>query len=139
MAKINTRIEYWACRHYHYSAKQPRNPTLLKTNATSLVITHLRVKHRLNANGHVASPLPRPLNQLSLDSFTTSSIEAPAFNLSTFKVLLLRLVTTEQLPFKKLESNAFKELLIYLQLRLQGAIPLRRSIRRLLGEAYDRL
>ena len=138
MAEINTGTEYWACRHCHYSAKQPRNPMLLKTNATSLVITHLRVKHRLNANSHVASPPPRPSNQSSLDGFTTSSIEAPAFNLSTFKALLLRLVTTEQLPFKKLESDAFKELLIYLQPRLQGAIPSRRSIRRLLGEAYDR-
>jgi hypothetical protein len=118
MAEINTGTEYWACRHCHHSAKRPRNPTLLKTNATSLVITYLRIKHTLNANGYVASLLRRPSNQSLIDGFTTSSIEAPAFNLSTFKALLLRLVTTEQLPFKKLESDAFKELLIYLQPRL---------------------
>jgi hypothetical protein len=63
MAEINTGTEYWTCRHCHHSAKQPRNPTLLKTNDTSSVVTHLRVKHRLNANGQVASPPLRPSNQ----------------------------------------------------------------------------
>jgi len=58
--------------------------------------------------------------------------------LATFKALLVRLFTVEQLALVKVESQAFRDLLIYLQPDLYGSIPSRRSLTRYISYAYKK-
>jgi hypothetical protein len=53
--------------------------------------------------------------------------------------MLVRLFTFEQLAIAKVESPAFRELLIYLQPDLRGSIPSRRSLIRYISYAYKEL
>jgi len=53
--------------------------------------------------------------------------------------MLVRLFTVEQLALAKVESQAFRDLLIYLQLDLYGNIPLQRSLTRYITYAYNQL
>jgi hypothetical protein len=51
--------------------------------------------------------------------------------------MLVRLFTTEQLSFNKVESEAFRDLLVYLQPNLRGSILSRRSLVRYISQAYE--
>jgi hypothetical protein len=51
--------------------------------------------------------------------------------------MLVRLFTVEQLAIAKVESPAFRELLIYLQPDLRGSIPSRRSLIRYISYTYE--
>jgi hypothetical protein len=50
----------------------------------------------------------------------------------------VRLFTIEQLALAKVESAAFRDLLIYLQPKLRSSIPSRRSLTRYVGHAYEK-
>jgi hypothetical protein len=80
-------------------------------------------------------------SQRTIDSYSELLAERNAtitsFSMATFKALLVRLFTSEQLPFHKVESRAFRDLLVYLQPALSGAIPSRRSLLRYIGQAYE--
>ena len=54
-----------------------------------------------------------------------------------FKSLLVRLFTVEQLALAKVESQAFRDLLIYLQPNLRGSIPCRKSLTKYITYAYE--
>jgi hypothetical protein len=51
--------------------------------------------------------------------------------------MLVRLFTVEQLALAKVESQAFRDLLIYLQPDLRGNIPSRRALIRYISYAYN--
>lgn len=131
--------DYWLCKYCHYRHPQPRRPDghIYRAQATSAAGYHLEIHHGLNQDG----PLPVKQAQIApaiQRAWQSSSAGiAPEFDLSTFKALLLRLFTIEQLPFAKVESDALRTLLIHCQPRLIGYIPSRRSIRRYIGIAYD--
>jgi hypothetical protein len=54
-----------------------------------------------------------------------------------FKSLLVRLFTVEQLALAKVESQAFRDLLIYLQPNLRGSIPCRKSLTKYITYTYE--
>jgi hypothetical protein len=51
--------------------------------------------------------------------------------------MLVRLLTVEQLPLAKVESQAFRDLLIYLQPNLRSSIPCRKSLTKYISYAYE--
>jgi hypothetical protein len=59
------------------------------------------------------------------------------FDLAVFKSMLVRLFTVEQLALAKVESQSFRDLLIYLQPVLRGSIPYRKSLIRYITYAYE--
>ena len=88
-------------------------------------------------------PANSPTNtQRTIDSFDSLIRERNTaisqFDLATFKALLVRLFTVEQLALVKVESQAFRDLLIYLQPDLRGSILSRRSLTRYIGYAYEK-
>ena len=106
----------------------------------STAIEHLSKKHQLNEHGPITVISPRT-TQRTLDSFDSLIRERndaiSEFHLQTFKAMLVRLFTVEQLALAKVESQAFRDLLIYLQPDLYGNIPSRRSLTRYITYAYN--
>ena len=84
-----------------------------------------------------------PVNtQRTIDSYSSLLQERNAaisdFDFSTFKALLVRLFTIEQLPYVKVESAAFRELLVYLRNDLRSSIPSARSLIKYTSYAYQK-
>jgi hypothetical protein len=132
--------EYWLCRLCYTSPIRPLEPDshLFKSAATSSAVRHLRSKHRINYDGEMPIESIRS-GQTTLDAIynITPRTGPETFDFDQFKALLLRLFTSEQLPFNHVQSEAFRDLLIYCQPRLLNIIPSRRSIRRYIGVAYQ--
>jgi hypothetical protein len=59
------------------------------------------------------------------------------FNLNTFKGLLLLLILNRLLPISIVDTPKFRQLLMYLQLRLEGNIPSTRGLIRYIDTTYD--
>jgi hypothetical protein len=59
------------------------------------------------------------------------------FDFTSFKALLVRYFTIEQIPFAKIEAESFREMLTFIDARLRHTLPSRRSLRRYIRAAYD--
>jgi hypothetical protein len=59
------------------------------------------------------------------------------FNLNTFKGLLLLLILNRLLPVSIVDAPEFRQLLVYLQPRLEGNIPSIRGLMRYIDTTYD--
>ena len=97
-------------------------------------------KHRINHYGSM--PTDSPINtQRTIDSFDSLIRERNSaiaeFDLAVFKSRLVRLFTVEQLALARVESQAFRDLLIYLQPNLRGSIPCRKSLTKYITYAYE--
>jgi hypothetical protein len=81
--------------------------------------------------------------QSSLDAYhlagTTSERNraVEAFDYEMFIRLLIRLFTNEQISLVKVESQALRDLLVYLNLRCRPALPSRNSLRSYISIAYE--
>jgi hypothetical protein len=135
--------EYWLCKICYNQRPLAREPIghIYRCASTTTATLHLKKKHRINQHGFM--PANSPTNtQQTIDSFDSLIRERNTaisqFDLATFKALLIRLFTVEQLALVKVESQAFRDLLIYLQLDLRGSIPSRRSLTRYIGYAYEK-
>jgi hypothetical protein len=71
-----------------------------------------------------------------MDIYTNTALMRGQFDFLQFKALILRLFTTIQIPMALIEEDAFRELLIYCELRLQRTILSRRSLARYIEKAY---
>lgn len=135
--------DYWLCRICHKTRPLPHTPNghIYHSISTTAAIGHLRDKHWIGSNGRITIQ-PQRITQRTIRGFDALVDERnamiSAFDLSTFKALLIQLFTTEQLSFAKIESMAFKELLEYLQPAVRGSIPSRRSLTRYISTAYER-
>jgi hypothetical protein len=96
-------------------------------------MNHLRTVHQLTEDGHL--PIERP-NQQTMDIYANTAPMRGQFDFLQFKALILRLFTTTQIPMALIEEDAFRELLIYCEPRLQRTIPSRRSLARYIEKAY---
>jgi hypothetical protein len=120
----------------------PAEPSghIYRSTSTSQAITHLKTKHLINQYGAITVD-PQRTTQRTIDSYNSLLAERnraiTTFDLATFKAMLVRLFTTEQLSFNKVESEAFRDLLVYLQPNLRGSIPSRRSLVRYISQAYE--
>jgi hypothetical protein len=87
-------------------------------SSTTTVIGYIEKKHKINQNGPMPTVSLRN-TQRTIESFDSLIIQRneaiTEFYLSTFKVILVRLFTVEQLAIAKVEPPSFRELLIYLQ------------------------
>ena len=61
---------------------------------------------------------------------------AEAFDYDVFKALLTRLFTVEQIPLVKVDSQALRELLVYLNPRCRRVLPTRNTLRSYITTAY---
>lgn len=140
---IATDLEYWLCRICHNQRPYAPNPKghVYRSDSTSTAIRHMEKKHRIDEHGSIAQDSPTN-TQRTIDSFNSLIVERNHairdFDLATFKALLVRLFTIEQLPLAKVDSAAFRDLLVYLQPNLRGSIPGRTSLTRYIGYAYEK-
>jgi hypothetical protein len=139
--KLSSNHDYWLCRICHLKQPLPQYPSghIYRCSSTSQAIDHLKDKHSIDENGQIRVK-PQRSTQRTIDTYgsllAARNEAITAFNLAYFKALLVRLFTTEQLAFMKVESEAFRDLLIYLQPLLRGSIPSSRSLVRYVGFAY---
>ena len=77
-----------------------------------------------------------------LEGYYVGAVErntaSEAFDYETFKGLLTRLFTVEQLSLIKVESDAFRDLLTYCNPRCKAALPSRTGLRSYITSAYER-
>lgn len=122
---------YWLCRLCHNGTKSIRPVGhVYKANATNGAIYHLNSVHRVSEDGQ--QPIEDP-GQSTLETFARPRV----FDHFVFKSMVLRLFTTRQLPLSLIEDEAFRDLLVYLEPRLERSIPSRRTLRRYITKAYD--
>jgi hypothetical protein len=100
------------------------------------------MKHLISREGPLEPPPSAPSIQATIDGYYEASAErnrnAMAFDLNTFMGLLLLLILNRQLPLSIVDAPEFKQLLIYYQPRLQGAIPSARSLGRYIDVTFDK-
>jgi hypothetical protein len=117
--KVSNGREYWLCNICHKQRPLAVEPSghIYRSTSTTQAIAHLEVKHHINQNGLITAE-PVRNSQRTIDSYSELLAERNAtitsFSIATFKALLVRLFTSEQLPFHKVESRAFRDLLVYL-------------------------
>jgi hypothetical protein len=139
---MRTDLEYWLCKICHKQQPFAREPTghLYRCDSTTTAIKHMEQKHRINQHGAIPTISPRN-TQRTIDSFDSLIIDRNTaiaeFDLAVFKSMLVRLFTVEQLALAKVESQSFRDLLIYLQPVLRGSIPCRKSLTRYITYAYE--
>jgi hypothetical protein len=139
--------EYWVCRLCHTSTRRPRNAkdfAFICTKATSSAIDHLQRVHRLGPRGAITVDESQPSTtsqQSTIDGYCKGAMErnnaAAAFDYEMFKGLLTRLFTTEQLAHRLIDSEAFKDLCVYLNPRCKAVLPTRNTLKRYIASAYD--
>jgi hypothetical protein len=87
----------------------------------STAIDYLKKHYQISKDSPIELLLRRQ-QQESIDSYCDVSYErnlaAMLFNINTFKGRLLLLILNKQLPLSIIDAPKFKELLVYLQLRL---------------------
>jgi hypothetical protein len=129
-------LEYWICRLCHKSPKQPLNTAKFSCacgRATSQAISHLERRHQIGSEGAITITMRQPLltptpgSQGRLDTYCPGASErnraAESFDDEIFKGLITRLFAVEQLPLQKVQSEAFRDLLIYCNPRCEAALP----------------
>jgi hypothetical protein len=150
LRKIQDGQDYWICRHCHTGPKQPPNPARFAyvcTKATSSAIEHLKGFHRLGPHGRLApesiAPITPLQGQSSLDAYYSAGAAsernraAESFDYDVFKGLLTRLFTVEQIPLRKIDTPALRDLLVYLNPRCKPAVPSRNTLRAYIATAYE--
>jgi hypothetical protein len=146
--KPATSREYWICKHCHIGPKKPRTLTdfaYVCNKSTSSAIDHLNDVHKLGRNSTIYKERPHPVNPLQgqsvLDSYCVGAAErnlsSEAFDLEVFKGKLTRFFTVEQVPLHKVDSAAFRDLLVYCNPRCEAALPTRNTLKRYIASAYD--
>jgi hypothetical protein len=139
---IRTNLEYWLCKICHKRQPYAREPIghMYRCDSTTTAIGHMEKKHRINQYGLMPTESPRS-TQRTIDSFNSLIIDRNTaiaeFDLATFKSMLVRLFTVKQLALVKVDSQAFRDLLIYLQPNLRGSIPCRKSLTKYITYAYE--
>jgi hypothetical protein len=145
-------VEYWLCRLCHHGSPKRRSPissdpnqtshAFVCTKTTSTAIEHLKMKHLIGREGPLEPPPSAPSIQATIDGFCEASAErnrnAMAFDLNIFMGLLLLLILNRQLPLSIVDAPEFRQLLIYCQPRLQGAIPSTRTLGRYIEVTFDK-
>jgi hypothetical protein len=111
------------------------------TRTTSLAIDYLKEKHNIGKDSPIKALPSTRLIQLSIDRYCEVSAErnrsAIAFDLNVFIGLLLLLILNRTLPLSIMDAPEFRQLLIYLQPRLQHSIPSTWSLGRYIELTYD--
>ena len=139
-------LDYWVCRLCHNSPTKPRSPknfAYVCTKATSSAMAHLERVHALGSTG-VVTPRRQPSTPSQpsvIESYCAGASErnraAETFDDEVFKGLLTRLFAVEQLPYLKVESESFKDLLIYCNPRCKNSLPSRNTLRSYTASAYE--
>jgi hypothetical protein len=65
------------------------------------------------------------------------NLSSESFDLEVFKGKLTRFFTVEQVPLHKVDSAAFRDLLVYCNPRCEAALPTRNTLKRYIASAYD--
>lgn len=112
--------EYWLCRECH-RRKDHRNHLYRAGDQTTGGATHLKNVHGRIKEGLVASIKH---SQASAQQKLVGQ-------------LLLRWVVFDHIPFKKVESDAFKALLVFCNPLLAAELPLARTVSRWINSAFN--
>jgi hypothetical protein len=101
--------EYWLYKICYNQQPLAREPIgyIYRCASTTIATLHLEKKHRINQHGFMPTNLPTNTSR-KIDSFDSLIRERNTaisqFDLATFKALLVRLFTVEQLVLVKVES-----------------------------------
>jgi hypothetical protein len=86
-----------------------------------------------------SQPSSSSRGQSSIDDYIEAPSAEAVFELEIFRGYLVRLFTTEQLALSKINSPAFRDLLVYLQPRCKTSIPDRTTLKRYIASTYDHI
>jgi len=140
-------LEYWLCtRRHHGPVKRPfsKDHIFQTTRATSTAAQHMSKQHSIDENGTVTPSRPvlkeRKLDHCNFDANTVQQRTTSPFDHNHFRALLLGWIIADSIPFQKIESEHFRQLLAYVgyNLHLEDHIPSRTTLSRWVGRAYDR-
>ena len=139
--------EYWLCKACHKTLKMPSpiGHIFRSDKATTTASVHLKGKpHWLQPDGTIRRPPTKKRRTLddwqSSGSTSASSVQNEynaAFDLSEFRAALLQWITADNIHFRKLNSLAFRQLLVYLQPKCEPFIPCYTTVARWLDKAYN--
>jgi hypothetical protein len=126
----DTNSKWWICKECHQNRAKKHH--LFKTeNGCASARTHCKEYHCkwVDDIGEVmqwrrpnASPLPIDLDTYSARDQEIANALADTFDEETFKDLLLRWMVRNNLPFRKVSSEPFRELIEYLSRRACSCI-----------------
>jgi hypothetical protein len=93
-------------------------------------------QHSIDENGTVIPSRPvakkRKLEDCNFDADTVQQHTASSFDRNQFRALLLEWIIADSIPFQKIESEHFRQLLAFVgyNLRLEDHIPSRTTLSR---------
>ena len=138
--------EFWLCRRCHHGTVRrpfPKGHIFQTTLATSAAALHLNKQHSLNEDGAIISVRP-PSKRRRIESWSSSAVTRQeqsdtGFDYNRFRALLLGWVIADSIPFQKVESDRFRQLLAFVgsSVRLEDHIPSRTTLSRWVAKAYD--
>ncbi|SMR52788.1 unnamed protein product [Zymoseptoria tritici ST99CH_1E4] len=141
----NKQLEYWLCRTC-YQARSSVPHRYQTGSQTSSSGKHMKEAHRINRDGPIAvacsaSPKKRKVTDLfglpeETDHITVSRFAA-TFNAGRFKSNLLRWIIFCHIPFRKVDNEHWRSMLIDLNPLVQNSLPDHTTVSRWIHKAYD--
>jgi hypothetical protein len=149
--------EYWLCRECH-RRKDHRKHLYRAGDQTTGGATHLKnvhgtvnggliagIKHsqasgRQKLVGQQIGKKCKTADYFQLPQGTLAAVVnalAEMFNIHEFRSLLLRRIVFDHIPFKKVESDAFKALLLFCNPLLAAELPSARTVSRWINSAFN--
>jgi len=136
---------YWLCRRCHQqNAESGRRHHFAVENGSGAVIRHLANDHSIDEQGNLPRGRKRrkPSELEGFDPYDPHEQEllnelAGQFDSELFKRLLTRWVVCENIPFRKVDSQCFRDMMIYANSRCKEALPHSSTLREWVIQAYN--
>src|SRR5579871_5529360 len=136
--ETSTGVKFWLCKQCHKENKIKK----YNSSTTQNAIAHLKKDHQIK-NEKLSTKTPRLLSGLRNQTpeeqqFINHAIDS--LDPQRFKVALMRWVVHDNIPFRKVESKHFREMMTLANdcLDEAGCLPGRSTIRNMIVKEFDR-
>ncbi|KJZ68851.1 hypothetical protein HIM_11754 [Hirsutella minnesotensis 3608] len=137
---------FWLCRTCH--RKKSICTHMYDAASTSQANSHMENVHRINRDGPILSQRKRQRTLLDMVDLDCSQPKEQAlmnafvasFEPARFQQLLIRWVACDNIPFHKLESSYFRDLMAYANSAIveSGSLPTHSTVRNWIVRSFDR-
>ncbi|KJZ68404.1 hypothetical protein HIM_12202 [Hirsutella minnesotensis 3608] len=137
---------FWLCRTCH--RKKSICTHMYDAASTSQANSHMENVHRINRDGPILSQRKRQRTLLDMIDLDCSQPKEQAlmnafvasFEPARFQQLLIRWVACDNIPFHKLESSYFRDLMAYANSAIveSGSLPTHSTVRNWIVRSFDR-
>lgn len=133
--------EHWLCKICHKRRSHTKH-WFKSFKSTTQANNHMKEVHRIDKNGPMPVS-PKSSKKRTFDQYingydAVSAVEntaAASFNMLSFRALLLQWMISDNIPFIKVESRQFRQLIEYLNPRARA--PVHTTVIRWIEQAYD--